>query len=139
MTLEFTVPGQPQGKQRPRFDSRNNRTYTPQKTVDYEKLVQHGYLCYCRGKKLTGAVAVDITANFKIPKSWSKTKHLDALNGNILPTVKPDYDNISKSITDALNGIAYIDDAYVTDSTFRKRYSETPGVTVKLSGEEART
>ena len=40
MKIEFTVPGIPVGKGRPRFKKDGN-TYTPQKTQDYEdKVVQ---------------------------------------------------------------------------------------------------
>lgn len=40
MKIEFTVPGAPVGKGRPRF-MKNGHTYTPQKTRDYEgKVVQ---------------------------------------------------------------------------------------------------
>lgn len=42
MTIEFTIPGVPQGKERPRF-TQNSATYTPKKTKDYEKLVAWAY------------------------------------------------------------------------------------------------
>ena len=54
--------------------------------------------------------------------------------GEIRPTVKPDWDNIGKIISDALNGIAYKDDAQVVSCTVEKRYSNTPCVEVWLEG-----
>ena len=46
-------------------------------------------------------------------------------NNELFPTVKPDADNISKIILDALNGLAYYDDNQVTDLTIYKLYATT--------------
>ena len=46
-------------------------------------------------------------------------------NNELFPTVKPDSDNISKIILDALNGLAYYDDNQVTDLTIYKLYATT--------------
>lgn len=51
----------------------------------------------------------------------------------IRPTRKPDFDNIGKIICDALNGIAYRDDAQIVDALVRKFYSDTPRVIVEIS------
>ena len=42
MEVKFTVPGMPQGKQRPRVCRINGRslTYTPKQTIEYERLVR---------------------------------------------------------------------------------------------------
>ena len=50
----------------------------------------------------------------------------------IRPTRKPDFDNIGKVICDALNGIAYRDDAQIVDALVRKFYSDTPRVIVEI-------
>ena len=43
------------------------------------------------------------------------------------------FDNIGKIICDALNGIAYRDDAQIVDALVRKFYSDTPRVIVEIS------
>lgn len=134
MKIEFIVLGNPCGKQRPKF-SRSGyfvHTYTPDMTVNYENLVK---LEYCRqvGKsrfESDAQIVMQITAFFQIPKSVSQKKRTAMLRGEILPTKKPDYDNIAKIVTDALNGIAYDDDAQVVIGTVAKRYSENPRVEV---------
>lgn len=40
------------------------------------------------------------------------------------PEVKPDWDNLAKSTTDALNGIAWPDDCAVIDCMVQKRYAK---------------
>ncbi len=140
MRYRFEIPGEPQGKARPRFDSRRRVTYTPQKTRDYEAFVRGNYYKQTGGNEpLSGAVTARITAYFAIPKSTTKRDRADMLAGVILPTKKPDLDNIAKAILDALNGLAYRDDACVTEVTARKFYSESPRVEVELTDEREET
>ena len=70
------------------------------------------------------ALKVNITALFAIPKRFNKEKRKKALNGEILPTKRPDSDNVIKIILDALNGVAYHDDAQVCEVYFEKKYAE---------------
>ena len=113
----FFVDGMPQGKGRPRFTGK--RAYTPKKTADYEKRIAQSY----DGECLAGALFVDITAFFPIPKSYTKTQKNAIEKGNLAPTKKPDADNIGKIVLDALNGVAYEDDKQVVDLRVKKKYA----------------
>ena len=131
--MHFVVLGAPIGKGRPKFSTFNGRAiaYTPQKTVNYENLVkisfqQSGEKAFDKSVQLTAT----IKAFFSIPKSVSKSKRDLMLNGYILPTKKPDTDNIAKSVLDALNGLAYYDDAQICELHVYKAYSEMPRVEV---------
>lgn len=46
----------------------------------------------------------------------------------MFPTVKPDADNIAKSILDSLNNIAFTDDSHVIELSVRKLYGTFPHV-----------
>ena len=132
MIITFTVPGPPQGKARPRVvrtATGKSRSYTPDKTVAYEELVRQRYLAVANGIGFGGkdALMVTIVAYYPIPASVSKRRRADMLAGNERPTKKPDYDNIGKIVCDALNGIAYQDDAQITDGRVVKRYTDGPG------------
>lgn len=133
--ITFTIPGSPQGKARPRVTRYG--TYTPRKTADYERRVREAFRDQC-GNFYCGdsALIVTIAARFEPPKSVSKRKRAAMLAGLIHPKVKPDADNIAKSICDALNGIAYHDDSQITCLIVEKRYSEEAGVTVNISARE---
>ena len=65
---------------------------------------------------------VEIVAFMEIPKSWSKVKRLEAEYGAILPTTKPDIDNIIKSALDGLEGVVYYSDNQVTSVDAKKVY-----------------
>lgn len=133
--LAFTIPGAPQGKARART-CRNGHTYTPDGTVLYENLVKTEFLQQCgRGQRITGdrpALHMEIVAVYPVPASYSKRNRVAALSGDMLPAKKPDADNIAKIIADALNGLAYDDDAQITDLSVMKRYGEEPEVRVKV-------
>ena len=55
-----------------------------------------------------------------IPKSWPKVKRLEAEYGAILPTSKPDVDNILKAAMDGLEGVVYHADSQVTSVNAKK-------------------
>ena len=138
--LTFTVPGEPTGKERPKFSTINGhvRAITPKRTVSYENLVKLSFgQAYPGAKPIEKDVPllVTITVFFKIPASVSKKKRQEMLEDRIKPTKKPDCDNIAKSVLDALNGIAYYDDAQVVTLTVDKLYSETPRVEVEITEE----
>ena len=136
MYMFFEVPGTPRGKQRPRVVRQNGRTisFTPDQTVQYENLVRWCYKTAENSKRFPDdmPLKVIINAYYDIPKSASKKKRAQMLDGELRPTKKPDADNIAKIICDALNGIAYRDDAQVVTCIINKRYSEEPSVSVEI-------
>lgn len=127
--------GPPMGKQRPKFSTFGKfvKTYTPEKTVNYETLVKLTYL-----EKYRGSPAMDkplilrMVAWYQLPGSWSKKKREKALLGRLLPTVKPDLDNIVKIICDALNSLAYTDDKQIVELAVSKRYGDCPRVEIEM-------
>jgi Holliday junction resolvase RusA-like endonuclease len=131
LKIKLTIPGKPLGKQRPRV-MRNGHTYTPDKTVNYETLVKQLYITEHFQKQLPGAIKATITAYMPIPKSESKVRKEKMREGKIRPTKKPDWDNIGKIITDALNGLAYDDDKQIVDARVIKLYGDQPRVEVEL-------
>lgn len=114
------------------MNTRSHRTYTPAETVNYETFVKMCFLDkYPDIVPEEGNVLIVIDAYFPIPDSWSKKKKQQALDGEIRPR-KPDWDNIGKAVSDALNGIAYKDDAQAYDARVIKRYGEKPCVKVAI-------
>lgn len=129
METVFVVYGEPQGKARPRVT--RHGTYTPEKTVNYEKSIKNAFLS-AGGRRTGSPVKVSITAYYKIPKSASKAKTTSMESGDILPTKRPDLDNIAKCVCDALNKVAYKDDAQVCNLNVEKRYSKEPCIIVSI-------
>ncbi len=137
-TIQFTVPGEPVGKGRPRVVNHGgfSKAYTPEKTVIYENLVKTEYGIQTKGFRFPddAAIRMKIVAFYAIPKSVSRKKRELMLSGMIRPTKKPDVDNLTKIIADSINTIAYRDDAQIVECYCSKYYSDTPRVEVKLQG-----
>jgi Holliday junction resolvase RusA-like endonuclease len=132
--IRFTVPGEPKGKERPRYSNKSKTMYTPTATKNYEKLIAltyktaYGNRSFERGEPLK----ISIWAFFGIPASDSAAKAMDKIRGKIRPTKKPDWDNIGKIVADALNGIAYHDDAQIVEARTWKYYSDTPRLEIMI-------
>ena len=116
-----------------------NVIYTPKQTNQYEKLVRASYTAASKVffDKDT-PLEISIIALFSIPKSMGKKLKNSMLTGDILPTKKPDSDNIIKIILDALNGVAYWDDSQVCRVYFEKMYAEKPETRVLIKNYEVR-
>ena len=125
------IPGDPIGKERPRH-TRSGHTYTPEKTKAYEAKVAACFL-KANGKRIDGPVLVAITAYTPIPKRATKADRAAMEAGARLPMKRPDADNIAKVCMDALNGLAYHDDAQVIGLSVLKRYGE-PHVEINIMG-----
>lgn len=143
MTICFTVPGKPQGKARARTfynpKTKAMSSVTPEKTVLYENFISTCYLQAAGEERFsdTAYIRIRIQAFYEVTKSTSKVKRTAMLNGELLPTKKPDIDNIAKAVLDALNGVAYRDDTQVVELYVRKQYSEKPQVEICLEELEA--
>ena len=133
MMYEFEMIGSIVGKARPRMNTRTGRAYTPTNTKLYEYSLRQWFIReYPYFKPLENRVKVSIIAYFDIPKSTSKKKQKQMLDCEIFPTVKPDTDNIAKSILDSLNGIAYLDDKQVVKLEVEKYYATSANVAVMI-------
>lgn len=136
MRITFTVDGPAVPKQRPRMAG--SHAYTPKKTKLYEEKVRQAFFSSYEGQPYpTFAKDTPVYAYIEvvqeIPKSWSNSKHLKAVKGEIAPVTRNgDLDNIAKSILDALNGYAYEDDSQVTRLYIGKRYGNDPYALVIL-------
>ena len=126
------VEGVPVPKGRPRFARRGKfvTTYTPEKTRDYETLIEW------RGKMAMGflspfdeAIKLVMSINLPIPASMSKKSRALAIMGILRPTKRPDYDNFAKCL-DALNGVVFEDDSQIVDAEISKYYSERPSLEI---------
>lgn len=115
-TWEFAVMGQVVPWQR--TDSHKNKRFTPKKTRDYQR-------------------AVATIASFRRPSGWPY-RDPDAEFALTLRIFhkdrrRRDNDNCVKTIKDALNGIAYVDDYLVAEShTYREIDRENPRVEIEL-------
>ena len=143
--------GMPEGKGRGRVGRLKNgrpMVFTPAATRKYEDALRYAASQAMQGRApLEGALSVQMRATFPVPTSWSKKKQAAALglahrelawpslakwpdlHPKIYPCVKPDVDNLLKTL-DALNEVVWRDDKQVCEATVVKRYGAEPGIAI---------
>ncbi len=145
--ISFFVPGEPQGKARPRSSVMTKadgsvvrgksgraviRHYTPKKTEDYEANIATFYRQAKTGAPTLQPVILVLEIVHSVPESWPKWKRELVAKGSMLPVTKPDSDNILKVVKDSLNGVAWVDDTQVVGTINVKLYGNYPGVGVTI-------
>lgn len=118
--IVFNFPVDPTPKGRPRFG--NGRTYTPKKTKEFELAIRSMAKEQYRNGPMKGPLSVLIVFTIKKPKSVKRN----------YPTVKPDVDNFLKSLLDALNQIAYEDDAQIIEINASKKYGPVGNIFIDI-------
>lgn len=149
--IKIVIDGEPFGKLnlRPRMMGKHASVYPPKENEQYMKKV-------CETLEKSGIefsdeplfpkgtpVKVTLVAYFKIPESHYKFYKKEnnwryddqgqkMLDGVILPTKKPDTDNISKIVCDGIThfGKVWYDDCQVVAEEITKFYSDKPRVEV---------
>lgn len=131
--MKIIIEGEPVAQGRPRFSSRNGfvRVHDPQKSSNYKKLVRSVAQRQV-SEPIDKPISLLIDVYRSIPQSFSKKKHLEAVEGRLRPITKPDIDNYIKGILDGLNGVVWVDDNRIISLTVNKYYSEQPRVEVEI-------
>lgn len=146
MKIQFTIPGNPFGKQRPYVA--NGRGFKRPKSVMKENLAREAWHQKFNGKEAEWDVYLDILAYCAIPKSWPKWKQEAARLGILRPNKKgpnsPDLDNVLKWVADSCNpatvhrktikgtGI-YKDDGQIVHMNIDGWYSDNPRTEVIIT------
>lgn len=107
--------------------------YTPSKTREYTKqLADEARKVMGERIQFHGPVSLTLVVTRPFLKSWSKEELKDAQDGIKKPTTKPDLDNYTKLVKDALNTVVYNDDAQVVYEIARKQYGLKPGLLISV-------
>ena len=128
MRVDFTIHTAPVSKQRPRL-GKGGCVYTPSKTKVFENIVALSY-----GNRPSfddKYIRIRLKFKFEVPKSYSKKKRLEAIEGKIRPT-KADIDNYIKAVLDGLNKKAWKDDREIIGILAEKEYSEESCIEVSI-------
>ena len=124
-SCKFRVDGKIRGKARPRFNTRTGRAFKVKDDTLYENSIINAYRASA-GVRFddNDYIRLRLDMYFAIPKSYSKKRRLNCIEGKERPAKKPDVDNVLKNICDALNEIAYKDDVQVIEVICIKHYTE---------------
>ena len=129
--ITLTVPGEPKGKQRPRWHKFG--TYTPKETVNYEAYIKELFaIKYPEFVPLESTLAMLLKIYLSIPSSASNKKKELMKKNEIKPGKRPDIDNVLKAVCDALEKLAYKNDSQFVSIFTIKEYSERPRLEISI-------
>jgi Holliday junction resolvase RusA-like endonuclease len=129
--IKFELKGIPISWKRPGHNFKTGAIYDQQK-VEKEQVrwcLRDRY----KEEIITGPVQIDFFFYFPIPKSTSKLRVRDMLNGVLHHISKPDVDNLSKFYLDTMTGVVYADDAQVTSMGVTKLYTTEPRTLIEIT------
>ena len=130
--VTFYIQGKLTPKERPRFNTKTKKVYTPSKTTSSESDIVRSFLSVSPAHTLwLGAIKATIIHGYGVPQSASQKQQSRLLKKMYAP-LGADTDNIQKTIYDALNGVAYKDDRQICVVDFKKIYSAEHYVEVTL-------
>lgn len=129
ITIKIVLDVIPEATPRPRLgqgrfyvkNSRSNNKFIELMTSKYSEIQNIIQNQYCE---------ININNYFPIPKSFNKVDTLLAELGIIRPITKPDWDNLGKTYSDAIQPWIVKDDALFIDGSSHKYYSLKPRVEI---------
>ena len=128
MKVKFHINTRPTPQQRPRLGN-GGKVYTPNSTKVFEEICRLSYgNRYYFDKEY---ISIKIVFKFKVPKSYSKKKYSEAIEGKIRPSTN-DIDNLLKSVLDGLNGKAWKDDRYIYSIEAEKIFADKDCIEVEI-------
>lgn len=129
MKVNFTIHSESVAKARPRMNTKTGKAYTPSETRMFEDFIalSYGNRHYFDDEY----IRVRLKFKFKVPKSYSKKKYQEAIEGKIRPT-KADIDNYIKAVLDGLNGKAFKDDRNIVGILAEKEFAEESCIEVTI-------
>lgn len=126
-TISFCIPGD--AVPFARAGANGRRRFTPRRQADFQATVKlFGSRAFAGREPLAGPVSMTMRVTYAVPASWPKWKKAIA----VWKPSKPDGDNLFKIVADALNGIAWVDDAQIVDLSVQKKYGAVPGTVVSI-------
>ncbi len=125
--MRVQIDGNPVPYARPRVT--RHGTYNPRHK---EKKNIASLLSSHKFKRLTEPLKATLIFSLPIPKSTSKKNRAAMLAHTIVPTKKPDIDNLIKFILDCANGVLFEDDKQIIQLVASKQYSESPSTILHI-------
>jgi len=137
--IQFTVHGDPKPQPRPRAFAINGtvRVYDPHTAEGWKSAIADAARPHCPPEPWRGPVEVRLAFTFKRPKiHYRQGRFSDQLRDDVpyYHTKKPDADNLSKAVLDAMTMLGFWkDDSQVASLLVMKQYGYYQGVVVEVS------
>ena len=124
----FTIEGLPCAQKQTSYG--NGHFYDP--SSKQKEMIRWQMRPYAPEEPIKGPVSVDYTFFLPIPKSTSSLKKRQMILNSIHHVKKPDIDNLSYIVTNALKSLIIYDDSQICEMSLHKMYGERPRIVVKI-------
>ena len=116
------IPGVPKSTQTGSIiRTPDGRAFPSRRGSAWLAYVKHSMAVYAHEKQLVCATGpLEVTIAFNVPRIKDKRR--------VVPTTRPDLDNLLKGLLDCGNGILWCDDAQIVRLVLEKQYADQPGV-----------
>ena len=136
LSVTFIVPGEAKSeRKRQRFVP--GKGHVGKRTDTPDRAAKKAFVSLLANQQFAAPFVgpVSLTLEFRrpVPKSYPKRGPTAKYPWPWAWTAKPDATNLAKLIEDALNGIAWVDDAQVTDLIVRKRFGPVDEVEITVA------
>lgn len=131
--IEVTVMVEPTAKGRPKFRvaGKHVMAYTPAKTRHAEAMIETAIREQVMAfGRFDPGVPLSISATFFRPRPVHLAKRVK------MPVTRPDLDNYTKLLQDALEKYVYPNDSQLTTMKYRKRFGSPPRIELIIQEEE---
>ena len=118
----FTVLMPPHPCQRGRR-GHGNSVYTPKPTQDAKAMIKY-HAAQLIPEPMSGPIELCVKFYFRRAKSKTRKRGPNPAYWHI---IKPDADNVEKTVMDAMKGVAYLDDCQVCAKSIQKWVCPGPG------------
>ena len=127
-SLQIVLPVIPKATPRPRYSKMTKKFYVKgaQKT---KKMIKKRLACL---NLICTRVEFDLEVYLKTPSGMSLSEAYLAEKGLILPITKPDFDNVAKTYSDALQDVLLLNDNIINPGSIKKFYSIKPRVIINI-------
>ncbi len=126
--IELHIQGAPVVWRAPYVGSRG--AYSPK--ANEKRIVSEFIRQQYKGEPTDRLLRCDLYFYLPIPKSTSKKKRQQMLDGDIRPTAGGDLTNLRKFIEDCMNGIVYLDDRQIVEGETQKWFDDKPETVVQI-------
>lgn len=111
-------------------DRRGKGKYDP--LGEYKKILKDKVFNLINIEPTSKPVEMDIIYCMP-PTGLTKVGTLQAMSGLLLPTKKPDIDNVMKLVQDTFNKYIYEDDSQITGASYKKIYTSKPMTYIRFT------
>lgn len=124
--FEFTIYGLPIPQKQTRFSCVNNKPRTWDPCCKDKERIQWQIKPNAPSEPLLVPIKMEINFYLPIPKGTSNKIRSAMLNRVVLPSKKPDIDNLGYLITNSLKNLVYKDDSQIVVQILKKFYDIEP-------------